>query len=742
MHRVGTWAGLAGMLAGVFAVVTASGRVVGAQTLDRLRGMPGVEAYLAMQRERRDGPVFVSGAISPLWAADSRSLTYWSGGKHHRFDLDTRADTVVPDGAGPDAGSVAAGGGAGDPVPTRPVPLPCPITIVDRGRQRPCEGSPDLTRRAYSRDRNLYISAADGSGEVAVTTDGSEAGRVKYGVASWVYGEELDQTTAIWWSPDSSKVAFYRFDESRVQDYFLALDQTRLQTRVDVEAYPKAGTANPVVDVLVYDLATHRTVRLDVRDGQPFSDAVVGHYVYGVTWSADGREVRLFRTDRRQQHWEYAGCSPASGRCRVIAREVSTTGWVENRPTMRRLADGHRFLLASERTGWRNYDLYDDRRGFIGPVTQLAGSEAGDIVRVDEAAGRLYYMARDGDDFLKLQLHRVGLDGRDDVRLTDPRCTHDVTLAPDGRSFVDVYQTHAAAPASRVVDMDGHVIAELAHSDLSRFDALGLRPVEQFPYVAGDGRTHLFGTISFPSGYDPARRYPVLVSVYAGPESTAGVPSETFTPPSSMSEYGFLVVTFGTRAQPGLGRRTLDALYLHLGQTEIDDLAAGVRVLRQRPDVEPDRIGIYGTSYGGYAALMALLRYPNLFAAASVSSAPTDWRQYDTIYTERYMWTPQGNEAGYEAASALTYAGNLRGRLLIYYGTADNNVHPGNSLDLMEALNRAGKSYEVQIGPDQEHSSVPTERMMEFFLENLVVRPDRLFATPGDAPVARAVSHP
>jgi dipeptidyl-peptidase-4 len=198
-----------------------------------------------------------------------------------------------------------------------------------------------------------------------------------------------------------------------------------------------------------------------------------------------------------------------------------------------------------------------------------------------------------------------------------------------------------------------------------------------------------------------------------------------------MAEYGFLIVTLGTRAEPGVGRRVLDALYLKLGQTEIDDLAEGIKALRTRPYVDGGRVGIYGTSYGGYAALMALLRYPDIFAAASVSSAPTDWRHYDTIYTERYMWTPQENAAGYDRGSAMSYVANLRGRLLIYYGTADNNVHPSNALQLMDALTRAGKSFDVQIGADREHSAVPMDRMMEFFLENLVVRPERLMVAPG-----------
>src|SRR5690606_20773400 len=171
---------------------------------------------------------------------------------------------------------------------------------VARGRQATEAWSPDSSMKAVYRDRNLFISMRDGAGEKQLTTDGSETARIKYGTASWVYGEELGQRTAIWWSPDGTRLAYYRFDEGRVPDYYLSLGQTELQSVVDVEAYPKAGAPNPEVDVFVYDMATGRTSRMDVRNGQAFSDDVIGHYVYRVGWSPDGSELTLNRTNRRQ----------------------------------------------------------------------------------------------------------------------------------------------------------------------------------------------------------------------------------------------------------------------------------------------------------------------------------------------------------------------------------------------------------------------------------------------------------
>ena len=266
-------------------------------------------------------------------------------------------------------------------------------------------------------------------------------------------------------------------------------------------------------------------------------------------------------------------------------------------------------------------------------------------------------------------------------------------------------------------------VAEIAKSDLTKFNELGLKKAEMFTYKAVDGKTVLRGLIQFPSNFDPARKYPVLVPVYGGPASASNTARETFVTPSAVAEYGFLIVNLDSRAAPGMGKRTLDSIYLKLGQVEIDDMAEGVKALGNRPYVDRARIGIYGTSYGGYSSVLSILRYPDVYAAASASSPVTAWNHYDSIYTERYMWIPQENKAGYEAGSAMTYANQLKGRLMLYYGTADNNVHPSNMMQLIAALQQSGKSFEVQVGPDRGHSGINTDRMMEFFIENLIIKP-------------------
>jgi dipeptidyl-peptidase-4 len=697
---------------------------------DRLKSMPGYDQYQKMSKEMQ-GAV-KPGTLSVTWK-DAKSFEYVKDGKLYRFDVGTRAATEV--GPAPESAAPGGRGGRGG------------MPMVERGRQAASTTSPDGKLKAFYRDRNLWTSNADGSAEVQLTTDGSEKDRIKYGTASWVYGEELDQTTAMWWSPDSTMVGYYRFDEKPVPDYFLQLDQTKLYSRVDTEAYPKAGQANPVVDLFVYDMAAKKSVRIDVRDGKPFDNSVVGHYVYNIRWSPDGKELLLNRTNRRQNILELVAANPSTGACRVVIHEEWPTGWVDNSPGMTFLKDGRRFIWESERNGWKNFYLYDLSGKLLNPITSHTAFEAASLVKMDEDAKVIFYMARDGDNYMKLQLHRVGFDGKGDERITDPAINHSAgncmarparaglsaTMAgglaggscgvsPDNKWVVDVYQTHDVPPATRLVDATtGKVAAELAAADVTKFNQLVLKKAEMFTYKAADGKTTLHGLIMFPSNFDPSKKYPALVSVYGGPAAASNCARETFVQPNATTEYGFLVLNLDSRATPGMGKRQLDSIYLKLGVTEMDDMAEGVKALWSRPYFDKDRVGIYGTSYGGYSSLLCVLRHPEAFKAGSASSPPTAWYQYDSIYTERYMWIPQENKEGYEAGSAMAFADKLNGRLLIYYGTADNNVHPTNSMQLIQALQRAGKSFEVQVGPDAGHSGVNGNRMMEFFIENLVM---------------------
>jgi dipeptidyl-peptidase-4 len=668
--------------------------------------MPRYDRYVKLQSQI--GGAIDRGVTNVNWSADGSRFGYSLHGTNYAVDAATQK---VTEGETISGGAGRRGGRGGRAQGRRGGP--------DRGRQFTETFSPDGKLKATSRDRNVYLSDADGKNEVAVTTDGSETGRIKYGTASWVYGEELEVREAMWFSPDGKKLAYYRFDESGVADYYITYSQLQLQDTLNAEPYPLVGQPNPVVGLFIYDIATKKSTKVDTD----FEATRLGHYVYSVQWSPSGDELLYNRMDRKQDIMEFCAANRETGASRAIITEQRTDGWVEQNPRYQFLADGKRFIWPSDRSGWKNFYLYDITGKQLAQITNMKGAECENVERLDEANNSFFYTARDGDNPYKLQLHRVGLDGSGEKRLTDPKYNHTVNISPGEKYFVDVSQSLDDAPFTTLRDgMDGHRMMDVSKSDLSKFNSMGLRHVERFTFTAADGKTTCYGRLSFPSDFDASKKYPLLIFVYGGPES--GGDLETYQAPNAIAELGFIVASMDGRNTKGRGRAFLTAGYRKLGITEIDDHAAGVRELvKTRRYIDGKRVGIQGTSYGGYFSALSILRYPDVYACSCASSPVTDFRLYDSVYTERYMGQPgaDDNEAGYAAGSCMTYAKDLKGRLMLYYGTADNNVHPTNAIRLAHALTGAGKRYDMQVGADQGHSQVNSSVMWEFFVRYLIL---------------------
>jgi dipeptidyl-peptidase-4 len=667
---------------------------------DRLPTMPRYDRYSRLAKEISTS--VVSGGATVRWSDDSESFFYSHAGKEYKYDLSTKTAEETTEQPKTKSRTRSRRGAA----------------APDRGRQFSIVMSPNGKLKAQSALKNVTISDLDDKNPVVVTTDGSESTRIKYGVASWVYGEELGVKNAMWWSPDSSQLAYYRFDESQVKDYYVTLDEGAVQDRLNVEPYPKAGAPNPRVSLFIYDLKTKISRPVDVG----FGDSTLAEYIYDVRWSDDGRQLFFNRTNRKQNVMQFCSADPGTGVCRMIVEEKQPQSWAENHPVVTFLKDGNRFIWASERDGFKNFYLYDLSGVLLSTLTSNR-FDALRIDKVDEEKHVFYYTAYGANDPLFRQLHRCGLDGKRDVTLTSPDLDHDVTLSPNSKWIVDVAQSPSYPAETRLLDAKGKKVDTVLKSDMTKFEALGLKKTEIFHFKAADEKTDLYGSIQYPSDFDPNEKYPVLLTVYGGPES--GGLNPRFQTPNPITELGFLVVNIAGRGTQGRGKAFRDVLYEHLGSAEIDDQNAGIRSLSSRSYVDLARVGVFGTSYGGYSTCMLMLRHPETFAVGCASSSVTSWLNYDSIYTERFMGLPtaEDNAAGYEKSAAMTYVGALRGKLMLYFGSADNNVHPSNTYQLTQALERAGKSYDMTVGTDKGHTQMNSARMWEYFVTHLIVHP-------------------
>jgi len=690
-------------LAAVFVLLLPA---VDAWSQDRFEKLPGYEQYQETRRAMR-GMVEGGRVGEIVWREEGESVAYRLGDQWLRYDFATGETREVEE------SDVRKANGDDDRSRGRGRRVP-------RGRQAATEESPDGQWIAECEDWNLVIKAAEGDEAIEVTDDGHED--YKYATGSWVYGEELRQRTAMWWSPDSSEIAFYVFDERNVQDFYLTPKLTEVQNQLYVEAYPKPGAANPIVGVLIYDLESGETTRVDIGKDPD-------QYVYNVRWRPDGSELIFNRTNRHQNVLDVMAADPDTGETRTILTEKQDT-WQRNSPMFRWLEDGERFIWESERTGWKHYELRHVDGTLINPLT--SGSyPCNSIELVDEDAGWMYYTAYSAKNPLNIQLHRVRLDGSGEARLTEENLSHTrISIAPDHEHFIATAESIETPPKTVLYDTSDGQLATLAEADVS---GMGERPMpEMFTFKAADGKTDLYGVLFKPADFDPGKEYPLLIDVYGGPLSQSV--RSRFIPANPYCEFGFLIAKIDNRGTENRGKAFESATYLKLGTVDLADQVAGVKHLAKRSYVDGDRVGITGHSYGGYMAALAILKHPDVFHVAVAGASVTDWRNYDTIYTERFMRTPQENAEGYDAGSCMTYADQLEGDLLLLHGMVDDNVHPTNVWQLVHALQEARKPFEMMFFPTSGHgirSPSINPIKWEFLYEHLIEAPGG--ATPSMA---------
>jgi dipeptidyl-peptidase-4 len=579
---------------------------------------------------------------------------------------------------------------------------------------------------AYVRDQNLYGYDIAAKHEKALTTEGG--GPIKNGMAEFVAQEEMDRSTGYWWAPDGKHIAFARVDETPIkvtERFEIAADNVA----TFAQRYPTTGGPNVLVRLGVIDVASGGITWVDLGPEQDI-------YLARVNWLPDGKTVSVQRESRNQRKLDLLFVDIDTGKTRTILSETSNT-WIDLNDELSFLKNSHEFIWASNRDGYTHLYLYDYDGHLIRQLT--AGKWVVDdfrkraVMGIDEKNRTVYFTATEKGP-TERHLYRTSLDTPDPdqvQRITQNEGVHGIAMSPDARFYVDTFTSSAQPPQSSLHSADGALKAWLLENrlDAQHPDAPYLADnavPEVGTLTAADGQT-LYYQLFKPLHFDPSKRYPAIVDVYGGPGVQRVLNNwhgSSFT--QILTRAGYVVFTLDNRGTAFRGAAFQAPIHRRLGDVEVTDQVQGARWLMSQSFVDPARIGVWGWSYGGYMTLNLMFKAPDVFRAGVAGAPVTDFALYDTHYTERYLDRPQDNAAGYGASSVLPYAKDLKGKLLVMHGMADDNVLFLNSTKLFRKLQDLSKPFDVMVYPGAKHGLMRQndgrhgyKMILRFFDENL-----------------------
>ena len=585
------------------------------------------------------------------------------------------------------------------------------------GLQMFAKFSPDGGRVAFVRENDLFVTDLETGEERRLTTDGSET--IINGTTDWVYEEELDLRDAFRWSPDGRRIAYWRFDQSAIPP-FPMVNEMSVYPVIEPLRYPKAGAPNSSVRVGILSLESGRTTWIDVG-------ADTGIYIARMEWVGSD-SVLVQRLPRKQNQLDLLMASASTGGTRLVLSERdSAYVSVDDLPMW--LEGERQFLWASDRSGWRQIYLYDRGGRLVRRVTR-DGMDVLSVIGVDRRRSWVYARVA-GPTALQRQIYRFSLDGKRAERVTRTDGNHNAEIDPNARWLLDYHNTISSPTTVTLYELPAmsprRVVVDNAALK-GKLGALAVRPPEFFRVPTPDG-VQLDAYRIVPASFDSTRKYPVLMYVYGGPASPTvydGWGGNRYLWHQMLAQQGFVVVSVDNRGAAWRGRDFRKITQYRLGTYESRDQIDAAKWLATLPWVDGERIGIWGWSYGGYLSSLTAVKGSDLFQAAIAVAPVTDWRLYDTIYTERFMWTPQGNEAGYRDSAPLNHVAGLTARLLLVHGLSDDNVHPQHTIQMTDALQRAGKPYYLLVYPNKTHSISGGDTqahlfgsMTRFLMENL-----------------------
>ena len=577
--------------------------------------------------------------------------------------------------------------------------------------------SPDDRMLGFVRNNNIYIYDLAAQRERRLTTDGSP--KILNGRLDWVYQEELygrGNFEAYWWSPDSTKLAYLRLDERPVPE-FTVVDHIPYDQGLEVTPYPKAGDPNPVVQLGIVNAAGGATRWVDTYKYQPSDFLIVR-----VTWTPDGSKV-VYQAQNREQTFLDLNFAGDDGKSTTILHEPSKT-WVGINDNPNFLKDGS-FLWQSERSGWNHFYHYSPDGKLLGQVTD-GRWEVSSFDGLDEANGLLYFTATEHSPIAS-QAYRIKLDGTALTRVTTSEGSHKVAISPDSKLFIDNWSDVNTPTQTRLYDVDGKLVRVIAENKVDALKQYKLGASQLLQVKTRDG-FEMEAMMIKPPDFDPQKKYPVLEFTYSGPHAPSvknGWGGNAYMWHQMMSQKGYIIWICDNRTASGKSLESTWPVYKNFGELELRDLEDGIAWLKSQPYVDGSRIGIWGWSYGGFMTSYALT-HSQSFKMGIAGGTVSDWRNYDSIYTERYMQTPQNNPEGYWKSSPVHYAKDLHGKLLLIHGAIDDNVHVLNTMQFVYELQKAGKQFQLMLYPKSRHGVTDPllvkhlrQMMTDFVLANL-----------------------
>lgn len=588
--------------------------------------------------------------------------------------------------------------------------------LSNNGKQRLAAFSPDSKKIAFVRDNNIYIVDLGTNTETQVTTDG-EWNKIINGGTDWVYEEEFALPNGMYWSPDSKKLAFYRFDESLVKEYQMTMYNTGLYPEPSTFKYPKAGEKNSIVTLHIYDVATKKVIPVNVG-------TETDQYIPRAQWTKDANTLSFIRMNRLQNKQELLLANANDGTSRVILTENSLT-YIEVCNDLTFLEDGKSFIWSSDADGRTHLYQYNLDGKQLKQITK-GWWDVISFYGYDEKSKLLYYESNEGKPYMR-SAYAIKMDGSGKKKLTPKEGTNHLTFSKGMRYFVNYYSTANTPNYITMNSADGKELMVLKTNEglSNTIKSYGFQKKEFFDIKNSTGDT-LYGWMIKPANFDPNKKYPVLMHVYGGPShNTVNDQWERdLAWHQLLVQEGYIVVSVDNRGTEYRGSKFKKCTYGKMGKLESADQIDVAMWLRNQSYVDRDRIGIQGWSYGGYMASLCLAVGSDVFKMA-ISIAPvSNWRYYDSIYTERYMGLPQDNAKGYDEYSPTENMDKVRGKLLLVHGTADDNVHFQNSVMLVDALVKNNVQFDFFMYPDQNHGMGTGRyhlyvKMTDFVKENL-----------------------